>query len=190
LFLNQAGGAHRSGHLSYPNRYVTDGSRSNGAQASSTSARAGTHRRLQRGGVRRWGLTERKQGSLAMTQNGGGSLTPPPGTDGVSNGGRTPSERGGARLQNSDVSEGKKKRERLGCCAPVVCCSEASRGAIYRDGRERELGFRKVVWRENFPGRGGSGGDVGRVGRSSGVLRLLRARYGLLVTSAMVSSRV
>jgi hypothetical protein len=41
----------------------------------------------------------------------------------------------------------------------------------------------------NFPGRGGSGGDVGRVGRSGGVLRLLRARYGLLVASATVSSR-
>jgi hypothetical protein len=41
----------------------------------------------------------------------------------------------------------------------------------------------------NFPGRGGSGGDVGRVGRSGGVLRLFRVRYGLLVTSATVSSR-
>jgi hypothetical protein len=41
----------------------------------------------------------------------------------------------------------------------------------------------------NFPGRGGSGGDVGRVGRSGGVLRLLRTRYGMLVTSATVSSR-
>jgi hypothetical protein len=41
----------------------------------------------------------------------------------------------------------------------------------------------------NFPGRSGSGGDVGRVSRSGGVLWLLRTRYGLLVTSATVSSR-
>jgi hypothetical protein len=41
----------------------------------------------------------------------------------------------------------------------------------------------------NFPGRGGSGGDIGRVGRSGGVLQLLRTRYGRLVTSATVSAR-
>jgi hypothetical protein len=76
-----------------------------------------------------------------MTQNGGGRLTPPPGTGGVSNGGRTPSERGGARSQNSDVSEGKKKRARLGSGAAVVCSSTASKGPFYRHGRARKLGF-------------------------------------------------
>jgi hypothetical protein len=39
--------------------------------------------------VRQRGSTERKQRSTAMTQNGGGCSTPPPGTGGVSNGGRT-----------------------------------------------------------------------------------------------------
>jgi hypothetical protein len=89
LILNLTGGAHRSGHLSHPNRYATDGSRSNGSQASSTSARVGAHRRLQRRVFDSRGSMERKQGSSTMTQNGGGSSTPPPGTGGVSNGGRT-----------------------------------------------------------------------------------------------------
>jgi hypothetical protein len=150
LFLNLAGGSHRLGHLSYPNRYATDGSRSNGAQVSSTSARAGTHRRLQRGGVRRWGSTERKQGSLAMTQNGAGSLTPPHGTGGVSNGGRTPSERGGVSSQNSDDSEGERKKARLGSGAAVVCSSTASKGPFYRHGRARKLGFPVGVWWEEI----------------------------------------
>jgi hypothetical protein len=38
---------------------------------------------------------ERKQGSSAMKQNGGGRSTPPPGTGGVSNGSRKLPERGG-----------------------------------------------------------------------------------------------
>jgi hypothetical protein len=65
-----------------------------------------------------------------MKQNGGGGLTPPPGTGDDSNGGRNPSERGGARSQSSDVSEGKKKRERLGTVAEVVWCSGASTGGF------------------------------------------------------------
>jgi hypothetical protein len=114
---------------------------------------------LQIGGVQRRGSTERKQFLSAVKQNGGGGLTPSPGTDDDSNGGRTPSEHGGARSQNSDVSEGKKKRERLGTVAEVVCFSGASRGPFYRVERERELGF--------------------PVGGRSWVTRLLRARAGV-----------
>jgi hypothetical protein len=86
-----------------------------------------------------------------MTQNGGGSFTPPPGTGGVSNGGRTPSERGGARSQSSDVSEGERKKEGWESVAVRVCCFWASTGVFYRHGRARELGFPVVagagVWR-------------------------------------------
>jgi hypothetical protein len=83
---------------------------------------------------------------LAMTQNGGGSLTPPPGTGGVSNGGQTPSERGGARSQSSDDSEGERKKEEWESVAVRVCCFWTSTGGFYRHGRARELGFPVACW--------------------------------------------
>jgi hypothetical protein len=92
------------------------------------------------------GSTERKQGSSAMTQNGGGSLTPLPGTGSVSNGGRTPSECGGARLQSSNNSEGERKKEEWESVAVRVCCFRASTGGFYRHGRAWELGFPVACW--------------------------------------------
>jgi hypothetical protein len=66
---------------------------------------------------------ERKQFLPAVKQNGGGGLTPPPVTGNDSNDGRNPSERGGARSQSSDVTEGKKKREAgVLCSGGVVLC--------------------------------------------------------------------
>jgi hypothetical protein len=121
---------------------------------------------------------ERKQFLSAVKQNGGGGLTPPPCTDDDSNGGRTPSERGGARSQNSDVSEGKKKRERLGTVAEVVCFSGASRGPFYRVERERELGFPVGGLAGKFPGAAALATSLGHGGRSW-VTRLLRARAGV-----------
>jgi hypothetical protein len=121
---------------------------------------------------------ERKQFLSAVKQNGGGGLTPPPGTGDDSNGGRNPSECGGARSQSSDVSEGKKKRERLGTVAEVVWCSGASRGSFYRRGRGRELGFREGVWREKSRGAVALAMSLGHGGRSW-VMRLLRARAGI-----------
>jgi hypothetical protein len=132
---------------------------------------------------------ERKQGLTAVKQNGGGGSTPPPCTGGDSNGGRELPEHGGSSLQQSDDSEGERKREGLGSGVAVVWCSEASRGPFYRVERGRELGFPEVAVAGKSSGRGGSGGDVGHMGRSGGVLRLLRTRYGRLVTSATVGSR-
>jgi hypothetical protein len=87
---------------------------------------------------------------MARMQIDGGCSAPPPRTNSSSNGGRELQERGGSSLQNSDVSEGERKREGLGSGAPVVWCSVTSRGPFYRRGRERKLGFPKVVQREKF----------------------------------------
>jgi hypothetical protein len=73
--------------------------------------------------------------------------------------------------------------------AAVLCSSTASKGPFYRHGRERELGFPEVAEAGKISGRGGSGDDVGRVGRSSGVPRLLRTRCGTVLTSATASMR-
>jgi hypothetical protein len=122
--------------------------------------------------------TERKKILSTVKQNGGGCSAPPPRTSGDSSGGRTPPNRGGLASQSSDVSEGKKKRERLGTVAEVVWCSEASRGSFYRRGRGRELGFRKGVWREKSRGAAALATSLGHGGRSW-VTRLLRGQAGV-----------
>jgi hypothetical protein len=69
-----------------------------------------------------------KQNLTAVKQIDDGCSAPPPCTGRSSNGGRNLQERGGARSQNSDDSEGERKREGQGCCAPMVWWSVASRG--------------------------------------------------------------
>jgi hypothetical protein len=66
-----------------------------------------------------------------MKQDGGGGLTPPPGTGGVSNGGRTPSECGGVSSQNSDDSEGERKRERGWGVVLRRCGALRRRGGLF-----------------------------------------------------------
>jgi hypothetical protein len=111
-----------------------------------------------------------------MMQNGGGSLTPPPGTGGVSNGGRTPSERGDPRSQSSDISEDERKKEGWESVAVRVCCFWVSTGGFYRHGRARELGFpeggRGGVWRRAMgkAGRGGLGSVLAGCGLGIGAL--------------------
>jgi hypothetical protein len=113
-----------------------------------------------------------------VKQNGGGDSTPSPRTGGDSNGSRDLQECGGASLQNWDDSEGERKRERLWCCAPVVWCSVASRGPIYRDGRERELGFPKGGLAGRNPGAAALAMTLGH-GGGSWVTRLLRWQAGV-----------
>jgi hypothetical protein len=84
---------------------------------------------------------------------------------------------------------GKKKRARLGSGAAVVCSSTASKGPFYRHGRARELGFRKVVWRENFQGAAALSMTSGH-GGGSWVTRLLRARAGIARWPLQRSPRV
>jgi hypothetical protein len=108
----------------------------------------------------------------------GGCSAPPPRTSSSSNGGRDLPERGGARLQNSDVFEGERKRERLGSIAAVVCFSTESNGSFYRRGRGRELGFLKGGLVGKIPGAVALAMTLGH-GDGSWVMRLLRWRAGV-----------
>jgi hypothetical protein len=81
-------------------------------------------------------------------------------------------------LQNSDVSKGERKRERLGSIAAVVCFSTESKGSFYRRGRGRELGFLKGGLAGKIPSAAALAMTLGH-GDGSWVTRLLRWRAGV-----------